>query len=316
MKIDERHLIQLAAVVKTGGVTEGAALLGLAQSAVSRTLSMLEKRVGEPLFIKGRRPLQPTAFGLALAEHGFVMLAASRKASDLVESFRIGNSGVVRVGGTPFFMDSLIAGLCAEFQATHPDVRIDQSYGYFPDLRAGLKADQIDIAICPIDILDEGSGLEFQQILPGRNVIACGLTHPLLLKRKLQPSQLLSYPWVAPPPGSPLLADLRALLLSFGGTEIKVRYSGGSLMGVINYLKASDALTVIPHSVIFAQRKERSITALPINIPHPERALAILKRVDAPRTPAVEQFATYIRSGFQTLRHLIKRHEEAVIWGQ
>ena len=31
MKIDERHLIQLAAVVKTGGVTEGAALLGLAQ---------------------------------------------------------------------------------------------------------------------------------------------------------------------------------------------------------------------------------------------------------------------------------------------
>ena len=30
MKIDERHLIQLAAVVKAGGVTEGAALLGLA----------------------------------------------------------------------------------------------------------------------------------------------------------------------------------------------------------------------------------------------------------------------------------------------
>ncbi len=315
MKIDERHLIQLAAVVKTGGVTEGAALLGLAQSAVSRTLSMLERRVGEPLFIKGRRPLQPTSFGLALAEHGFVMLAASRKASDLVESFRIGTSGVVRVGGTPFFMDSLIAGLCAEFQVTHPDVRIDQSYGYFPDLRAGLKADQIDIAICPIDILDEGSGLEFQQILPGRNVIACGVTHPLLLKRKPQPSQLLNYPWVAPPPGSPLLADLRALLLSFGGTEIKVRYSGGSLMGVINYLKVSDALTVMPHSVVFAQRKERSITALPINIPHPERALAILKRVDGPRAPAVEQFANHIRSGFQTLRHLIKRHEEAVIWG-
>jgi DNA-binding transcriptional LysR family regulator len=86
-------------------------------------------------------------------------------------------------------------------------------------------------------------------------------------------------------------------------------------MGVINYLKVSDALTVMPHSVVFAQRKERSITALPINIPHPERALAILKRVDAPRAPAVEQFANHIRSGFQTLRHLIKRHEEAVIWG-
>jgi len=315
MKIDERHLIQLAAVVKTGGVTEGAALLGLAQPAVSRTLSMLEQRLGEPLFIKGRRPLQPTALGSSLAEYGLVMLATSRKATDLVESFRVGKSGVVRVGGTPFFMDGLIAGLCAEFQATHPDVRIEQSYGYFSDLRAALKADQIDLAICPIDILDEGSGLEFQQILPGRNVIACRVTHPLLLKRKLQPAQLLDYPWVAPPPGSPLLADLRALLLSFGATEIKIRYSGGSLMGVINYLKAADALTVMPHSVVFAQRKEKSITALPINIPHPERALSILKRIDAPRSPAVDQFADFVRSGFETLRHLIKRHEESVVWG-
>jgi hypothetical protein len=71
----------------------------------------------------------------------------------------------------------------------------------------------------------------------------------------------------------------------------------------------------MPHSVVFAQRKEKTITALPVNIPHPERALAILKRTDAPRTPAVEQFASFIRTDFQDLRHLIKRHEEAVIWG-
>ncbi|MBY5368462.1 LysR family transcriptional regulator [Rhizobium leguminosarum] len=315
MKIDERHLIQLAAVVKAGGVTEGAALLGLAQPAMSRALSMLEKRVGEPLFVKGCRPLQATPFGLSLAEHGLVMLAASRKASDLVDSFRMGRSGVVRVGGTPFFMDALIAQFCAEFQQTHPDVRVEQSYGYLPDLRAALKADQIDLAVCPIDILEEGSGLEFQQILPGRNVIACRSTHPLLMKRRPRPGELLDYPWVAPPPGSPLLADLRALLLSFGATEIKIRYSGGSLMGVINYLKAADALTVMPHSVVFALRKEKAITALPVNIPHPERALAILTRTDAPRAPAVDHFAEFVRSGFETLRHLIKRHEEAVVWG-
>src|SRR5271163_3241390 len=104
MKLDERHLIQLAAVVQAGGVSEGGALLGLSQPAVSRTLSMLEKRVGEPLFLKGRRPLRPTPLGRALAEHGQLILAASHKASEAVDSFRIGASGVVRVGGTPFFM--------------------------------------------------------------------------------------------------------------------------------------------------------------------------------------------------------------------
>jgi DNA-binding transcriptional LysR family regulator len=243
------------------------------------------------------------------------MLSASRKASDVVESFRVGRSGVVRVGGTPFFMDALIAGMVAEFQNLHPDVRIDQTYGYFPDLRAALNADQIDLAICPIDILDEGSGLEFQQILPGRNVIACRVTHPLLLKRRPQPAHLLDFPWVAPPPGSPLLTDLRSMLLSFGATEVKIRYSGGSLMSVVHYMKAADALTIMPHSVVFALRNEKSITALPVPIPHPERALGLLKRSDAPRTPAVDHFARHIRTGFDNLKHLIKRHEQSVVWG-
>ncbi len=71
----------------------------------------------------------------------------------------------------------------------------------------------------------------------------------------------------------------------------------------------------MPHSVVFAQRKEKAITALPINIPHPDRALAILRRVDAARSPAVEQFASFVRSSFNDLKHLIKRHEEAVVWG-
>ena len=315
MKIDERHLVQLAAVVQAGGVTEGAALIGLTQPAVSRTLSMLEKRLGEPLFLKGRRPLQPTALGRALADHGQAMLAASRKASELVDSFRRGQSGLVRVGGTPFFMDALISGMIAEFQTSHPDVRVDQSYGYLAELRAGLAADRLDLAICPIDIMDEGSGLSFEEILPGRNVVACRAGHPLLGRRKSDLSQLLDYPWIAPPPGSPLHEDLRSLLLSIGATEIKIRYAGGSLVSAINYMKATDALTVLPHSVVFAFRHEKTLTALPVQIPHPERALGLLRVASAPRAPAVDQFSRHISHSFHKLRNLIGRHEQAVIWG-
>lgn len=315
MKLDERHLVQLAAVVQAGGVTEGAASIGLSQPAVSRTLAMLERRLGEPLFVKGRRPLLPTPLGRALAEHGQAMLAASRKASELVASFRDGRSGVVRVGGAPFFTDALISGMIADFQNAYADVRIDQSYGYLPELRAALKADRIDLAITPIDILEEGSGLELQEILPGRNVIACRATHPLLMRRKLRATELLDYPWIAPPPGSPLLADLRSLMLSLGATEIKVRYSGGSLTSAIAYMKATDALTVLPHSVVFAFRQEKAITALPIKLPHPERALGLLRMANAPRAPAVDAFAQHVRKSFETLRHLIKRHEQAVVWG-
>ncbi len=315
MKLDERHLIQLAAVVEAGGVTEGAAALGMSQPAVSRTIGMLERRLGDSLFVRGRRPLQPTPLGRMLAELGQTMLIASRRASEVVESFYQGKAGVVRVGGTPFFMDALISGVIAEFQTVSPDVRIDQSYGYVPELQAALHAGRLDLAVCPMDILDEGSGLTFEQILPGRNVVACGSTHPLLLKRKIRKSDLLDYPWIAPPPGSPLRADLDSLMLSLGATEIKIRYTGGSLASAITYLKGTDALTVLPHGVVFAYRKEKHITALPVAIPHPERALGLLRIADAPRSPAVEAFARFTIQSFQRLTHLIKRHEQAVVWG-
>ncbi len=315
MKLDERHLVQLAAVVQAGGVTEGAAVLGLSQPAISRTLAQLEKRLGEPLFVRGRRPLAPTPLGKALAEHGQIILSASRAASETIDSFRRGTSGVVRVGGSPFFMDGLISRMIAGFQDRYPDVSIEQSYGYLSDLRASLQAGRIDVAVCPVDVLDEGSGLEFREILPGRNVVACSSTHPLLMKRKPTSCDLLEYAWIAPPPGSPLLADLRSILHSLGVAEIKIRFSGGSLASVLNYMTASNALTVLPHSVVFAFRKGGQITALPINIPHPDRSLGLLRLTAAPRIPAVDTFANHVADAFADLGQLIKRHEQAIVWG-
>ena len=99
MMFEERHLAQLAAVAGAGGATEGAALVGLSQPAVSRTLSTMEKRLGEPLFQAGRRPLIPTLIGRQLAAHGKVILEASRKASETVQNFQRSTLGTVRIGG-------------------------------------------------------------------------------------------------------------------------------------------------------------------------------------------------------------------------
>ena len=314
MKLDERHLIQLAAVVQTGSVTEGAGLLGMSQPALSRTIGMLESRLGQPLFRKGRRPLEPTALGRALADHGQAMLTASRKASETVSGFRQGRAGVVRVGGVPFFMDALIAGMIAEFQNEHPEVRVEQSYGHLPELRARLEADAIDLAVCPLDILEEGSGLSFRQILPGHNVIACRPTHPLLGRRRLEGAEVIDFPWVAPLPGSPLLEDMRAILLSLGASEVRTRYGGGSLWSVLSYLAASDALAVLPHSVVFAVRKTGTVGVLPVKIPQRERSLGLLRPADAPPNSATDGFSRHLVRSFEALKHLIARHEQAVIW--
>src|SRR5215217_2783283 len=157
MRLNERHLMQLAAVLDTGGVSEGAAMLGMTQSAVSRSLSMLEDRVGAPLFVKGRRPLQATTLGLQLAIHGRAILTASRRATDTVQGHLKGTSGLVRVGGVPFFMDALISQMIAQFHQEEPEITVHQSYGNLPDLVSALDARLIDLGIVPVGSAHPGS---------------------------------------------------------------------------------------------------------------------------------------------------------------
>jgi DNA-binding transcriptional LysR family regulator len=315
MKIDERHLVQLAAVIESGGVTEGAATLGMSQPGVSRTLSMLEKRLGEPLFIPGRRPLQPTVIGRQLGLHGKTILAASRKASETVLGYKSGASGRVRLGGVPFFMDAVISTMVASFQMTEPDILVDQSYGHLAELIQELNANQIDLAITPVGSPDLGLDLEFEEILPGRNVIACGVGHPLLRKRRVSPKDVMNYSWVAPLPGSPLMLDLQSILLSLGISELAIRYSGGSLLSVVNYVASTNALAILPHSVVFSLRRENKVSIVPLEIPQPERTLGIITRKRVNFNPAARKLAAHIAQEFSDLKTIIARHERSIVWG-
>ena len=68
--------------------------------------------------------------------------------------------------------------------------------------------------------------------------------------------------------------------MSIGMSDLNVRYSGGSPMSVDQLLAGTDALAVLPFSVVFAQRKENRATVLPYEIPQPNRTLGILRRVE------------------------------------
>ena len=308
--------MQLAAVLDAGSVSGGAASLGMTQSAVSRSLAMLEARVGETLLVKGRRPVQATALGAQLAAQGRAILTASRMASDAVRGFIRGTQGVVRLGGVPFFVDAVISRMIGAFQRLEPEVTVQQSYMNLPEIVSALDGGRIDLGIVPIGAPDVGAGFEFIEILPGRNVVACRPDHPLLRKRRIDARDLTRFPWVAPLPGSPLVSDLQMILMSIGMSDLNIRYSGGSLMSVIAYLAETDALAVLPFSVVFAQRPGGGLAVLPYDIPQPDRTLGILRHLGAARSPAAERFAGHVAAAFAQLKTAIQEDEKAIAWAR
>jgi DNA-binding transcriptional LysR family regulator len=314
MKLSETQLTHLAAVVDAGSVGRAAASLGVSQPALSRSLGLLESKIGKPLFVAGQRPLQATPIGLQLANHGRRIHSEMNRAAEAVDSLLRGSEGLVRVGGVPFFMDSLISGMIGEFQATHPDVMVEQSYGNLDEICTLLRAGQIDVGIVPLGVAAAPEKLHFQPILTARNVVACRVGHPLLHSDKLALADLARFPWVAPLQGSPLLTDLYAIRSLIGVTELDMRYSGGSLLSVVNYMSATDALAVLPFSVVFSEKKRATIMALPVDIPQPKRRLVVLRLTGRERNPAAVAFAAHIISGFESLEQQIAQNENTVSW--
>ncbi len=314
MKLDPRHLEMLAAVVDQGGVSAASRAIGKSQPSLSRSLTLLEKRVGRSLFVDKRRPLEPTDFCLKLAEEGRRIVQASRAASKIVTQYREGRSGVVRIAGTPFFMDGVVSGMIASFQTLQADIRIDQSYGYPQDIMAELRNRTLDLGIIPIRPSEVPDDMNFIQILKGRNVIACRVGHPLARKSVVKLKDIASYPWIAPPVDSPLYHDLRAVLDGIGVTHFKISFSGGTLSAVTNILSESDSLTVLPYSVVYRLRRQNRLAALSIRIGDPDRHLGILSLPNERLEPAALRLMNYIATEFQSLGEIIHRQEQNDLW--
>lgn len=213
-------------------------------------------------------------------------------------------------------MDAVISQMIGAFQLRERDINVEQSYGNLPDLLNELDSSQIDMAVAPIGSSDLKSDLKFHPILRGRNVITCTVGHPLLRKRRLTIADIMSYPWVAPLPGSPLVLDLHNILITLGISELSIRYSGGSLLSVINYVAATDALAILPHSVVYSFKGADKISILPVDIPQPERTLGIISKKRNLPNPACQKLHDHILHEFADLKKVIERHEKSICWGQ
>lgn len=311
MKIDSEHLEILATIVEKGGLTEGAEALGKSQPSVSRTMALLEERIGTPLFEPGRRPLRPTELASQLARLGARIRAQNQEASRLVQRYRQGQAGRLRLGGTPVFFDGVVAGMVAEFQSRHSDVQIAQTYGYFDELSASLRSGALDLAILPLHARMIPSDMTFTPLLIGRNVIVCGATHPLARRAAITLGDLEPYSWIAPPADSPLFRDLQRALKSIGLDDFKVSFSGGTLASIFSVVVGSDSLTVLPYSVVFNHQRTIPIQALPLRIEHPDRQLGLLTLTDRIPPPALPRFAAFITEKFKQLDARME-HEQQV----
>lgn len=146
--MDNRQLQVFASVAREGSFTAASTKLYLAQSAVSATIASLEADLGERLFDRTTRRVQPTAAGRALLPHATAILDAFQSARDAVEAVGSGLSGSIRIGYMTNVTLFDIPRLLGRFNEDHPAVTLHlaASATGTAGLADGLRRGDLDLA--------------------------------------------------------------------------------------------------------------------------------------------------------------------------
>ncbi len=110
------------AAFRLGSFKGAAAALHLTPSAVSHRIGTLERKLGEALFVRKHRQVQPTAAGKALAvgtARAFAELARIAAPAEAVAGHRR-----LRLTALPFFASDWLMPRVARFMSAYPDIEL------------------------------------------------------------------------------------------------------------------------------------------------------------------------------------------------
>lgn len=131
-------------VVEAGTLTAAADALDLSVSAVSRSVSRLEKRLGASLLHRSTRALRPTALGAQVYEQGLRVREAAAEVQSLSLNARRVASGLLRVTAPSSLGLTWLSGQLPAFRQAHPDIALDLTLN---DSHANLFSEHFDLAI-------------------------------------------------------------------------------------------------------------------------------------------------------------------------
>ena len=144
--MDLRHARTFVTVAELGTVSKAALRLRIAQPALSRQLIELERELGLQLFDRVGRRLLLTGEGEQLLSGCRVLLSSASAVIEQAESLRHGDTGVLRIAGSPQHIESVLSQFLHRYAERYPKVQVKISEGSGSDILALLERGEIHLA--------------------------------------------------------------------------------------------------------------------------------------------------------------------------
>ena len=241
----EARYSYVVAVAQRGSFTAAAQVVGVTQSALTRSVSDLEKQIGYAIFHR-------TARGVTLTERGqdFVtrvsrLLEDARDLMDDRRDRRDPYSGVLRIGVCPASLEWWVVDSLGEMLGKHGAIRFELSSSNFETIAQHLRSGALDVAVGFDAAFSHWSDLRREPMGALKSALFVRNGHPLLAKETLAKADLAKYDFVAPSESRPYGEVIRNL---YEGQGIDWRdrvHRADFFPAVRKIIERSDAIGVV-----------------------------------------------------------------------
>jgi molybdate transport repressor ModE-like protein len=191
------------AIAQSRSITAAAADFGLALSAASRRISDMESVAGSRLLHRSKNGVILTPAGRVLLKHATSITAAVESLSNDMSDFSFGVEDRIRLWANTSAINGFLPAILENFHSHHPKMQIDLEEALSTDIVSAIHHGKADLGITSGNT--PRLGLEAHICNRHSLVVILYPGHPLVAKKSLNFSDVLSYELVALNQGSALL---------------------------------------------------------------------------------------------------------------
>lgn len=252
MRFDLIDLRLFLAVVDAGSITHGATEAGMSLPAASERLRAMEAAGEVLLLLRGRRGVEPTEAGEALAHHARTILHQMAQMRSELGRYAKGLRATVRVLANTAAISEFLPERLASWMAANPQVDVELKERQSSDIARSIAAGFAEIGI--LSSAADPPGLTSRPFAIDRLVAVFAPDHDLAGKRQLRFADLLDHPFVGLMDGAlQQHVEMQAARL---GAKLKLRVALRSFEDICRMAGGGAGFGVVPETA--ARRAKRS----------------------------------------------------------
>ena len=297
MRLRTRQLLLLEALGREHNLGRAASALGMSQPAATKLLQQAEEATGVPLFTRLARGMEPTPSGEVLIRYARQALVDFGFAREQMAALRSGLRGRLRLGSVPGALPELLAPALGAYKKRHPKVAVSVLVETSDVMLALLQRGEVDVVLGRLAEGHYEDELESRPLLAEPQVAVVRQGHPLLAIAAPRLEDLVRWPWILQPPGSPQRTRFEGALRE-AGLHVRLDITEtASTVATTALLEASDMAAIMPASLAAHYARLGVLQVVPIALPLKVPPIHLITRRHRELSPAAAGFVEGLMGG-------------------